>query len=731
MLKGGSPLLFLFFVFNPKPILYASVPGQNKWYNLFDNNGFVVQVALTPPKSGDCKTPYRFKYRKRGSNTQTVFVVWQIDFTGCDNNTYTKQVSYPIRAGERYQDWLQVETLDPGFAFQAKGLLSDPIPVRTSSVAVNSVQKKAPQKSVAPTMIAGDASVLFGETTRLSVSGGSLKAGSEWVWYEGRCGGKEIGRGAAISFSPGQKTIVYVRAEGNNDRSDCTSIIIEVDRNSVMPDRIIGDDHICVGEASKLLVQGGHLGLDAEWVWYTGDCGLVRVGTGKDLLVSPSENTRYFVRAEGRYNTTPCLEFQVEVSVPMLQPQQVRADKELVCEGELIQLWVQGGPGAADGQWHWSADICGGTPLHIGPKMVARVDQTTTFFVRGVSGCNQTDCRSVTVEVIPKLYAPGTIKSDFPVYIGEETTLSVVPNPLLGPDTRFLWFKNSCDRNAIGSGKSIVVKTRVPTTYFVKAITECNESTCQPIKIYPVQRKKTISSVPGRKFLVVGYGLGLSFKSFSAQARQLSTGTTAGVAELDLQNAGLHTDLSIHPIFTDHFGIGLHVGAGIGTTPDIFLRRHGAQHYSYSYQENIIGGEIFLGAGWAKLLLTQTTSVQKNDYLWRYQQRGIFEETTYKDNFYRQQFGIGLRLGRSVGTQRRTLALDVLYQTEKRANSPILFFRNPFEAKGSYWHGMTVALRAKNAPKAALGIWFPFDGEQVLKFEGKPLISASWNFINF
>jgi hypothetical protein len=572
--------------------------------------------------------------------------------------------------------------------------------------------------------------VLFGATTRLSVSGGSLKPGSAWVWYEGGCGGKEIGRGAAISFTPGQKTIVYVRAEGKNDLSTCASIIINVDRNSVMAEKIIGDDHICMGEATKLLVQGGHLGVDAQWVWYTGDCGLERVGTGSSLLVNPTGNTRYFVRAEGRYNSTPCKEFVVNVSVPMMQPMGIKVDKKLVCQGEMVQLWVTGGPGSPSGQWHWTTQVCEGKTVAIGQSVRLQLQETTTFFVRGVSGCNQTDCRSITVEVIPKLYDPGTIKTSFPVYVGQETTLSVSPNPLLGVDTRFLWFKNDCDKNPLGSGKSIVVKPRVPTTYFVKAITECNESICKSVKVYPIPAQKQKTQVPGRQIFVLGYGLGFAYHSFLAEAEQTQTGSPPQTTEIQIDNLGFRTDLSLHPVFTDYFGIGLNVGVGVGTAPNAILRANNTPRLLYNYFEQTIGGEVFLGTGWAKLLVTQMVSVQKNDYLRRQSLQGKYERVVFDKDLYRQSFGAGIRLGRSIGRPKRTLSVDILYQTELRGPTSFTFLRNPFEAHQAAWHGLTLALRAKNTHKAGITLLFPRKGADTLKFEGKPLLNISWNIVN-
>ena len=63
------------------------------------------------------------------------------------------------------------------------------------------------------------------------------------------------------------------------------------------------------GSSVALSVSGGLLGTDASWKWYKGSCGTgVLMGTGPSLIVTPDQNTTYYVRAEGPCGTTACVQ---------------------------------------------------------------------------------------------------------------------------------------------------------------------------------------------------------------------------------------------------------------------------------------------------------------------------------------------------------------------------------------------------------------------------------------
>jgi hypothetical protein len=63
-----------------------------------------------------------------------------------------------------------------------------------------------------------------------------------------------------------------------------------------------------------LTVQGGNLGTNAVWKWFTSACGGTSIGTGASISATPSATTTYFVRAEGTCNTTACKSVTITVN---------------------------------------------------------------------------------------------------------------------------------------------------------------------------------------------------------------------------------------------------------------------------------------------------------------------------------------------------------------------------------------------------------------------------------
>ena len=83
-------------------------------------------------------------------------------------------------------------------------------------------------ESVAPTGITGNTSVAYGNSTTLTVTGGSLGGGASWKWYSGSCGGTSVGTGISVTVSPTATTTYYVRAEGTCNTTSCAAITVRM-----------------------------------------------------------------------------------------------------------------------------------------------------------------------------------------------------------------------------------------------------------------------------------------------------------------------------------------------------------------------------------------------------------------------------------------------------------------------------------------------------------------------
>jgi len=85
------------------------------------------------------------------------------------------------------------------------------------------------QVSIPPQSIATSNDSMCGAATiTLSVVGGSLAAGAQWVWYKDSCGGSAIATDSTITVLAANTATYYVRAEGVCGISLCTSKTITV-----------------------------------------------------------------------------------------------------------------------------------------------------------------------------------------------------------------------------------------------------------------------------------------------------------------------------------------------------------------------------------------------------------------------------------------------------------------------------------------------------------------------
>ena len=96
--------------------------------------------------------------------------------------------------------------------------------------------------------------------------------------------------------------------------------------------------------------EGGELGTNAEWKWYTGSCGGTLVYTGASYTINPTASATYYVRAEGSCGTTTCRSVIVNVLPPTLT---VRTNAAQAVEGYNITFTGTGFP--EGGVYTWSA----------------------------------------------------------------------------------------------------------------------------------------------------------------------------------------------------------------------------------------------------------------------------------------------------------------------------------------------------------------------------------------
>ncbi len=239
--------------------------------------------------------------------------------------------------------------------------------------------------SVAPSSVSASVNpVCPGSPTTLTVNGGSLGTGAGWQWYSGSCGGTSVGSGSSISVSPGSSTTYYVLASGTCNTTGCASLTVNTNTLSVAPLSVSATvNPICSGSPSVLSVNGGSLGTNASWMWYSGSCGGSYVGTGSSIAVSPTATTSYFVLAQGDCNTTLCASVSLNVT-----PVSVDAGTDqTICSGESTNLTATG-----TGSFTWSYMGLTTPTINVTPTA------TTTYTVTANNaGCIASDAVTVNV----------------------------------------------------------------------------------------------------------------------------------------------------------------------------------------------------------------------------------------------------------------------------------------------------------------------------------------------
>ena len=186
---------------------------------------------------------------------------------------------------------------------------------------------------------------------------------------------------------------------------------------------------IAPGAPVTLTVNGGSLGTNAGWAWYSSTCGGTPVGSGNSITVNPQVTTTYFVRAEGSCNNTPCTSVTINVQSIACGPVSISSDaaNNSVCRGERVRLTVQGNL-PAGAEWVWFRGSCGnGNIIGTGSTISVRPNTSTTYYVRA-TGCSN-NCQSITIAVRNGQLFPSFITGPFFVCVGNPVRYRCTPVP--------------------------------------------------------------------------------------------------------------------------------------------------------------------------------------------------------------------------------------------------------------------------------------------------------------
>ncbi|MDD3878090.1 MAG: gliding motility-associated C-terminal domain-containing protein, partial [Bacteroidales bacterium] len=356
----------------------------------------------------------------------------------------------------------------------------------STSVTISSI-------STAPTSVAASpATICSGNTTTLTVNGGSLGAGAVWELFEGSCGTTLLASNSTGIFTvtPSVTTTYFIRANGSCNTTGCTSVTVNVNQSSTTPLSLTATpSNLCAGTSSTLSVNGGSLGAGATWQLYEGSCGgsPISTNTTGNFTVTPSTTTNYYILATGNCNTTLCVNTSVTVNSTSVAPSSITTSPSSICAGSTSTLTLNGGLLGAGASWQLFSGSCSGVYIGSNTTGVFSVSptQTTTYYIQATGLCNTTSCVPATITVSDTSVVPTSITAN-PALIctGNNTTLTV-NGGALGSNASWNLYESSCGGTLLSSNITGVfsVSPQSTTTYYVQAVGLCNTTPCANVTV--------------------------------------------------------------------------------------------------------------------------------------------------------------------------------------------------------------------------------------------------------
>lgn len=267
--------------------------------------------------------------------------------------------------------------------------------------------------STSPNSItASDTIVCPGDILSLTVDGGSLGTGAQWVWYENSCGGNPIDFGNSIIASPSITTNYFLRGEGVCGNTNCVNVEIGINPNYieldslsidsvfVLPDSLwYTQDTVCPQTNVDLFAHfSGSLPDGYSITWYENSCGSVIVGTGDSIRVNPDSSTTYFARVIGTCGYSLCKSITIETFDGSIAADNITTNVNNFCTGGSATLSIVGGALGSGAQWTWYEGSCGGTAIGTGSSISVTPSSTTMYYARATGGsCGSTTCKSILI----------------------------------------------------------------------------------------------------------------------------------------------------------------------------------------------------------------------------------------------------------------------------------------------------------------------------------------------
>ena len=365
----------------------------------------------------------------------------------------------------------------------------------------------------APTSITGINSITCGNSSILTVSGGSDGDGAEFEWFSGLCGnGLSLGSGSTLLVSPAVTTTYFARRKGTSACTSTTSCVSYQVTVNPPAAPATTDDLICINNSGTVTASGA--GIGQSYTWYDDAAGTNQVGTSASftspILLVPSITYYAQISNSGFYSQTTTVQNFDPVSNILVFNQTPngptsnavltiyhRGDIDLISEifdvfdetNNLIGQTLNGT------QCNASYTITTFTIPQTNINNFAKDGLIAFELIRDASVsttlCPNNDMYatlSYSYNSCPSALTPATITVNKPptdptgitgnanINCGDQTVLTI-DGGLNGSGATYQWYEGACGVGpVIGTGPSIAPSPASTTTYYVRrvGISPCN-----------------------------------------------------------------------------------------------------------------------------------------------------------------------------------------------------------------------------------------------------------------
>ncbi len=545
------------------------------WQKLYEDNNLTLDVKIKVSSSvcDDGGDLTKFQYRIKGNlYNYEKYVNWKINYLDCRGKSITETNSIVIGGDLALTHWdvqdyyIQDELVDKdpdNYLSSAKELRGRAYDISTSDNEVNEREESKVLISELPSEILGSDTIFYGEAVDLFFEDGVLGSNSEWVWYKNSCQGQFVGKGEQITDTPTENTIYYLSVQGPNETKNCIKKYIYIDKKSYEASAITGSNEACKDEELEFQVEGGVLGLGANWIWYEKNGDGRILGMGNTLRLRINYPIRICVRAEGTENKTDFVYFDVKLISKPNKPGSISLMNSNVCQN-FQNMAVVTDNNQSNVSYKWYKNDLNSYSIYTGKSYPFSIADKTIFYVRAENKCGVSTANFITLNPMSTSKEVTGVK-----YIRRGKTVSelienkkyiIVPTgATVGENATWSWNKNN---SYFSNNDMIKVKAKSGTNYSVQLSGTCNKTVPFNFTLNTKPREKWSSFYgEGDRNKQLGFALGydLSIDEISGKEYITDDNFNQKVNNVKATNSitGYKFQLSYHPIINDYFSFGL------------------------------------------------------------------------------------------------------------------------------------------------------------------------------